>query len=361
MKTRFLLSTLLLILVFSCRDDDGDGTTPIELDETPYELNYGNFPNPNLPEDNPLTVAGVHLGKMLFYEKMLSVDNSVACASCHLQENAFTDPSQFSLGVNDAEGDRHAMTIFNMAWHHNGFFWDGRAHTLRSQSLMPIQSEVELNETLINVIQKLSQETEYVDQFIRAFGSPAITSSKLGLAMEQFMMTIVSNHSKYDRFLAGEVEFTEAEQRGFDLFFQDYNPFFPEDSGADCAHCHGGFNFTNDMYLNNGLDLEADFSDLGFFHVTESNSDLAKFKVPSLRNITLSAPYMHDGRFETLEEVIAHYNSGVQPSSTLEVTLENTIETGLFLDEQEISDLLAFLKTLEDQTLVSNPEFSSPF
>lgn len=334
---------------------------PPVYDDTPYELVYGDLPNPRLPADNALTQQKVLLGRMLFHETMLSKDGSQACASCHLQADGFSDPLRFSLGVEGLPGKRQAMPVFNMAWHNNEFFWDGRAHLLRDQALLPIQDPLEMNETLDNVITKLSATKMYRDQFVRAFDSEAITADKVALALEQFMLSIVSYNSKYDRYLAGEEELTASEERGRILFELEYNPFFPESSGADCTHCHGGRNFENDQYMNNGLDSDADFTDIGREAVTQTPADRAKFKVPSLRNVAITAPYMHDGRFQTLEEVIDHYNEGIKYSSTVDPTVENTRESGLFLTEQDKTDLINFLHTLTDEVMMNEPAYQSPF
>ena len=357
MKYLTLLFLCILIIGFTACDNE----EVIPKDETPYNLSYGDLPVPVLPSDNPLTVQGVELGKMLFYETMLSKDGTQSCASCHRQEDGFSDTTQFSIGVENLPGKRQAMPVFNMAWHTNEFFWDGRAHLLRDQSLKPIQDPLEMNETLENVITKLSDEKEYRDQFSRAFGSTEITSEKMSLAMEQFMMSIVSYQSKYDEYLAGTTQLTASEERGRVLFFAEYNPFFPDQSGADCAHCHSGRNFENDEYMNNGLDTDANITDIGREEVTEDANDKGKFKVPSLRNIEMTRPYMHDGRFQTLEEVIEHYNSGIKASTTADPTVLNTQSTGLFLNAQDKEDLLNFLKTLTDDTFLNNSEYASPF
>lgn len=365
MKIKYILVFVACLILSaslqSCKKDNPDSSNGVEYDNTPYALDYGAFPAPDIATDNPLTVQGVKLGRMLFYEKMLSKDGTQSCASCHRQEHAFTDTTRFSIGVRGLEGKRQAMTIFNMAWHTNEFFWDGRAHLLRDQSLLPIQDELEMDETLPNVVAKLSQSQTYKDQFIRAFGSDEVTSEKMSLAMEQFMNSIISNQSKYDMYLAGNAQLTPAEERGRVLYFKEYNPFFPDSSGADCAHCHGGDNFENDMYMNNGLEDDAGVKDIGRENVTKNPADKAKFKVPSLRNIALTAPYMSDGRFKTLEEVVEHYNSGLKQSATLDPALQQTIDKGLLLDAQEKADLVAFLKTLTDNTLVTDSRYSNPF
>ena len=277
MKKILYITPLIILFILSCSDDEPKQM--VELDETPYILEYGNLPEPDLPADNVLTQQGVQLGRMLFYEKMLSKDGSQSCASCHNQKDGFSDTLQFSIGVEMLEGKRQAMPIFNMAWHSNEFFWDGRAHLLRDQSLKPIEDPLEMNETLENVIAKLSASESYKDQFTRAFGSDEITSKKMSLAMEQFMLTIVSYDSKYDKFLAGEEELTESEERGRLLFETEFNPFFPDQSGADCVHCHGGANFENDQYMNNGLDADSEFKDIGREMVTEDIADKARREI----------------------------------------------------------------------------------
>lgn len=356
---RFLpLGALVLAVIWqACRPEP---IAPAVYDPTPHTLSIGDFPAPPLPADNPLTKAGVELGRMLFYEKQLSRDGRLACADCHRQEEGFSDPRTLSLGVDNLPGTRQSMAVFNLAWHKNGLFWDGRSPNLRHQALQPIQDPLEMDESLENVIAKISQRRPYRDQFVRAFGDEEVTAARIGLALEQFMLSIVSADSKYDRYLRGEVLLTESEERGRVLFFGEYDPTGAR-KGAECFHCHGGFNFTNDLFMNNGLDTDAAFTDLGRFEVTGNPQDRAKFKTPTLRNITRTAPYMHDGRFSTLEEVIEHYNTGVQLSSTVDFLLSfNLNPGGLRLDEQDKADLVAFLHTLTGASLHSNPAFARP-
>lgn len=351
----------IILIVTACNEDDSSDQEAL-FDGNLYNLSIKNFPQPNIPVDNALTLQGVKLGKMLFYDKILSKDGTQACASCHRQEHAFTDTARFSTGVEGLKGGRQAMAIFNMAWHENGFFWDGRAELLRDQALKPIQDPLEMNETLENVVAKLEGEQRYRDQFMRAFGSTEITDEKVSLALEQFMNSILSVDSKYDKFLRGDIVLSTSEERGRKLFFAEFNPGFPNTSGADCAHCHGGRTFKNDRYINNGLDSDVDIKDLGRENVTNNANQKGKFKVTSLRNVEVTGPYMHDGRFKTLEEVVEHYNSGIQNSSTLDPALEYTrVSGGLKLDTQDKADLVAFLKTLTDQDLLTNAAYTSPF
>jgi cytochrome c peroxidase len=346
----------ILFMTITCSKDD---VKPV-YDTTPYILNLnGDLPDPAIPLDNTLTISKVKLGRMLFYEKKLSKDLTQACADCHLQKDAFSDIRPFSIGVEKKEGKRNAMALFNLAYHTNGFFWDGRAPLLRDQALKPIQDPLEMNESLPNAVAKIQNDPKFKDQFIRAFGTDSVDALKISLAIEQFMISIVSHDSKYDKYLKGEVNFTPEELHGKELFFTEADPA-NNIKGAECFHCHNGPNFTNNEFLNNGLDEEANFKDLGRYNVSNNNLDKAKFKVPSLRNISLTAPYMHDSRFKTLEEVIDHYNSNVKKSYTSSDLLLNNLK-GLNLSNQDKSDLIAFLKTLSDPTYITNPEYKSPF
>ena len=352
---------ILSIVIFSCKKDyvvvngNGDGHT-----HTHVGIDNGQFPIPNIPKDNRLTAEGIRLGRMLFYEKALSKDGTMSCASCHNQETGFSDTNRFSLGVRGLPGKRQSMAAFNMLWSPNGFFWDGRASLLRHQALMPIQDELELDETLNSVVAKLQAKELYRTEFKRAFDINQVDTLHIALALEQFMHSIVSNKSKYDQYLAGNATLTQQEERGKFLFFNEFTPSIPSQSGADCAHCHSGILLTNNKFLNNGLDDDAGFTDIGREKVTGKPSDRAKFKVTTLRNIELTPPYMHDGRFKTLEEVVEHYNSGVKMSSTLDGAIQPTVG-GLNLSTSDKAALVAFLKTLTDNTLATNPDYSNPF
>lgn len=352
----FFISTLIATIQ-SCKKEQTNNT---EESDTPYILDYGVFPPPSIAIDNPLTKEGVQLGRMLFYEKMLSGNNKQSCASCHIQEFAFNDTAQFSFGIEGLRGKRNAMSVFNMAWNSNGFFWDGRANLLRHQSLKPIQDPLEMKETLTNVVIKLQRSNIYPNQFKKAFGTSQIDTILISKALEQFMNSILSNNSKYDDYLAGKITLTPQEERGRFLFFTEYNPAFPTNSGADCQHCHSGVNFENDKYMNNGIDNDASVTDIGREKVTNDVNDKAKFKVPSLRNVELTAPYMHDGRFKTLDDVIDHYNL-VKTSATLDASFIQQLPNGLKLSNTDKQALIAFLKTLTDQKLISNPAYKSPF
>jgi cytochrome c peroxidase len=263
----------------------------------------------------------------LFFDKRLSINDMQSCADCHSPEKAFTDGRVTARGAEGKFGQHNTMPLFNLAWK-SEFFWDGHAQSLREQVLQPIQNPIEMHETLANVVAKLAgANDDYPALFTAAFGSPEITSEKISLALENYLLTLTSFDAKFDRVLNGEEKFTSQEQRGFELFSTEYDPR-RDQYGADCFHCHGGPLFQSQSFANNGLD--ATFSDLGRAKVTGKNSDIGKFAAPSLRNVALTAPYMHDGRFQTLEEVVEHYCTGIKRSPTLDPNL-------------------AFLKTLTDE------------
>lgn len=324
---------------------------------TAYPLKLSrSFPIPNLPLDNPLLQERVELGEKLFNEKALSRDNSLSCSSCHMESNALTDTHRFSLGIDGQLGTRNAMPLFNLAWK-SSFFWDGRAPTLRHQALMPIEDPTEMDEQLENVVEKLSNMEGYPEAFAKAFDSPEITAERIGLAIENFLLTQISYRSKFDKVLSGKDQFTTSEQRGFELFMTEFEPR-SQRFGADCFHCHGGMLFSDHQFHNNGLS-GMDAVDTGRFVVTGEESDRGKFSTPSLRNVAVTAPYMHNGRFQTLEEVVAHYNSGIIRSPTLDANLAKHPPAGMELSKADLSSLVAFLETLTDEAY-KTPENAEP-
>lgn len=322
-------------------------TNHIEMapDATPYRLTISRLaPQPQLPRDNPLTVEGVALGKKLFFDRRLSVNNSESCATCHDPDHAFSQPQRFSTGVDGKSGTRNAMSLENLAWK-NSFFWDGRAATLRQQVLEPIQNPIEMHEPLTNLVTKISADTNYARRFDQAFGSPIVSADKIARALEQFLLTRVSFDSKFDQVMAGTASFTGEEARGFILFNTEYDPYHGQ-HGADCFHCHGGPLFQSQAFANNGLD--ASFKDPGRYAVTHRKGDQGKFAVPSLRNVAVTAPYMHDGRFKTLPEAVAHYCTGMKRSPTLDPNLAKHPDGGVPLSASDQKAIVAFLKTLTD-------------
>jgi cytochrome c peroxidase len=330
---------------------------PLYLPEkfTPYPFQMSaTFPIPDLPRDNPLTVERVELGKTLFFDKRISINDAQSCADCHLPEKAFADNRRTARGAEGEFGPRNSMPLFNLAWKKE-FFWDGRAKSLRAQVLLPIQNPIEMHQSLTNLVAKLKSEKaesakrkaemDYTSLFTAAFGSPEITAEKISLALENYLLTLTSFNAKFDRVLRGEEKFTPDEQRGFELFSTEYDPRRGQ-FGADCFHCHGGPLFQSQSFANNGSD--GAFKDLGREQVSGKASDRGKFAVPSLRNIALTAPYMHDGRFRTLAEVIEHYSTGVVRSATLDPNLAKHPDGGVPLMAADKRALVAFLKTLTD-------------
>jgi cytochrome c peroxidase len=319
---------------------------------TPYRFQMSTvFPIPDLPRDNPLIEERVALGERLFHETALSRDGTISCASCHQADAGFSDPRRFSMSVRNPSGTRHAMPLLNLAWK-SSFFWDGRATSLRAQALMPIQDHSEMDESLTHVVTKLAATNDYPKLFQAAFGSADITAEKIGLAIEQFVMSLTSCDSKFDRAFRGQAKLSTDEQHGLELFMTEYDPRTRQ-YGADCFHCHGGVLFTDHQFHNNGLGL--DDADLGRFRATQREADRGKFATPSLRNVGLRGPYMHDGRFRTLEEVVDHYTTGVKRSSTLDPNLAKHPDGGVPLSPADKRALVAFLKTLTDERLAPKP------
>ena len=344
----------LLAFLTSCEKND-DSTSP-QYVATPAPLEIPTiFDNqilpPVVPEDNPQTVEGVALGKKLFFDPILSGDNTQACASCHRPENAFTDPRKFSIGIGGDVGKRNSMPLFNMAWNFNGeFFWDGRASSLEEQIFEPVTNPVEMNNTWPAVTASLQSHTDYPELFEEAFGTRTVDSVLVSKAIAQFMRTLISANSKFDRAQLGMAQLTPQEENGLNIFL--------DESRGDCFHCHGlpaNPLWTDNIYHNNGLDEE--FDDLERGNITGDPREFGLFKSPSLRNLKFTAPYMHDGRFETLEEVINHYSEGLQFSTTIDPLMKAINEGGVQLTESDKADLKAFLLTLSDDSFVNNPEF----
>lgn len=346
-KPTFVVAAVITLLSLSSCRDDVPPPTAIDVEIPGYISSsfIGDVPESS---DNPTTVEGVALGRKLFYETLLSGDNTMSCASCHAQVDAFSDINQFSEGITGATGDRQAMAIINLAWDEH-LFWDGRANSLEAQALGPVSNPIELNAKWVDVEDKLQDHDEYPDLFNAAFETCEIDSMLVAKAIAQFERTLVSFNSRYDRyFYLQEDVLTESELNGFNLFMGD----------AECVHCHAGPLLTDQTFKNNGLDVT--LTDLGLGNETGNAADNGKFKTTTLRNIALTAPYMHDGRFATLEEVIEHYNSGVQGDSpNLDPEMTHFAE-GLNLTEQQKSDLVAFMHTLTDISFITNTDFSDP-
>ncbi|WP_232539156.1 cytochrome-c peroxidase [Chitinophaga tropicalis] len=336
----------MVLLLIACLA--GTGSIWKQGPPRPYKVEYPSYfgNRINIPEDNPLTEEGVRLGRMLFYETALSSGNRISCASCHKQELAFTDGLQFSIGVDGTPTPRNSMSLANLLWVRN-FFWDGRAEGLEKQAETPLTNPHEMGQALAISAQKLQQSPIYPALFRDAFGSNVITDNKIVKALSQFERTLISSNSTYDQYLRGEYQPTASELNGITLFF--------DPGGAGCGHCHGGPKTFSELFHNNGLDSIPE--DAGRKAITGQEYDNGRFRVATLRNIALTAPYMHDGRFKTLEEVADHYSDHIQASATLSPFLENRQK----LTMQEKKDLVAFLHLLTDSTFITDKRFSNPF
>ncbi|MBK1880562.1 MbnP family protein [Pelagicoccus mobilis] len=309
---------------------------------SPYPFTTGKtFPIPDLPADNPLITERVELGEKLFFDTQLSSNRQISCASCHTPELAFSDPRPQSIGVSGKPTRRHSMALFNLAWKQD-FFWDGRVTTLRQQILHPIQDPNEMGLPLETLLERLNSDPNYKADFAKAFHPADITPHTISLALESYLLTLTSHTSKFDAAAAGKAKLTDQERRGFELFMTEYEPRTGH-YGADCFHCHGGALFTDNQFHNNGL---LPTSDHGRYEVTGNPVDKNKFSTPSLRNVSKTAPYMHDGRFRTLEEVIQHYSTGIHRSDTIDPNLAKHPTDGLQLSVEDQAALIAFLKTL---------------
>ncbi len=358
---------LLGVLLFvACEGDDTDvdAYDPTLLyDGTPYvfDLPQG-VPQPTIPDDNPMTVAGVELGRHLFYDPIISGDSSMACADCHKQENAFSVTDQFSIGIAGIAGKRNSMPLFNLAFGLNPrFTWGGAAAHLEEQMLEPIINPIELNLSLEEMLLRLENDTAYLDRFSMAFGE--LPSEELSAkALAQFIRSITSFNSDYDRALRNEPVFpSEQAIAGLNLFEAEFTG-----DDTECLHCHGGSLFTDNIFHNNGLSFSEnlyDFPDLGLGAVLNDSLKNGFFKTPSLRNIAVTGPYMHDGSVQTLEEVLEHYSSGIQFSPNVDPLIRSPYTTGdtLLLNQEEKDALIAFLELLTDETLLTNEQYSNPF
>ncbi len=314
---------------------------------TPYVLQIPNgLPPMDIPASNPMTEEGVALGKQLFFDPILSGDNTMSCASCHKQSFSFSDSSvQFSTGIDKLIGTRNAMPLVNLGYQKQ-FFWDGGAADLESQVIGPIQNVVEMHEDLNNVLAELNAHPTYPALFKRVFGGDKIGTAMIMKAIAQFERTLISGNSKYDQVKAGTASFTPQELRGLS--------WYTDMKKGDCAHCHViGSTFSDFEYRNTGLDSIP--VDIGRGRITLNPTDDGKFKTPSLRNIALTGPYMHDGRFKTLEECIQHYNIGFKYTANLDPNLDN-IKKGR-LNPADVQDIIAFLNTLTDTEFITNPKF----
>lgn len=389
MKKRHHLLVAILTMVFfsaSCREEEpavpdppsgnegGNGYGFAPHTPVPVVLDIpANMPPMPIPPDNPLTEEGIALGRFLFYEERLSGDNTMSCAQCHAPAHAFTDGNAVSVGIDGIAGNRSSMPLINLGYAQS-FFWDGRVATLEEQILNPVRNPIEMHEIWPDVVSKLQADTAYVKLFWDAFGTTTVDSLLAAKAVAQFLRTLISANSPWDKWRRFEGTIPLDAQIGYDLFKMEGGPVgmpfqlpgmdstIIGQGGADCFHCHveaAGL-FTDEQFHNNGLDSEP-FADLGRGGFNNDPFDNGKFKTPTLRNIMLSAPYMHDGRFATIEEVLDHYNDGGHPSSTVDSFMKFTDpDLTLELDATKRAQILAFLNTLTDTEFIENPAFADP-
>lgn len=357
-----IVTILGICLLFSACDKDMSPMSleEIEFDPQPYEFNLpDHFPQMIIPESNPMTVEGVALGRRLFFDPILSADNTLSCAGCHIPAANFTDNLAVSPGIDGITGVRSSMSLLNIGFNNNGFFWDGRVRSLEEQALLPVEDPIELHNTWTDVVADLQIDDVYPELFRRAFGITErtdITKELAARAIAQFERSLVSSgQSKYDRVISGDAVFTDEELLGHNIFF-DIDPDVRRH--AECGHCHNAPLFTTNEFFNNGLedtDME-NLADVGLQEVTGRVFDAGKFRVPTLRNIELSAPYMHDGRHATLDEVLDHYDRGV--------VFARNVDPNLRVLEMTADDrraLIAFIRTLADPDFTSDDRYNSPF
>jgi len=311
-----------------------------------YTLNIpDNWPQPNYNfEKNPLNKNKIELGRVLFYDPILSQNGTISCASCHSPFNAFAHVDhRLSHGIYDSIGTRNAPALMNLAWQ-KSFMWDGAINHIDMQALAPISNPIEMNENIENVVHKLQKSSLYPLLFLKAFGDSSITGEKVLKAIAQFQITLVSSNAKYDSVMRKQAVFTAQEQSGYELFKKN------------CNSCHTEPLFTNNEFANNGLPVDELLNDFGKWKISQQPADSLKFKVPTLRNIEFTFPYMHDGRFKKISEVLNHYTKNIVTSPTLAPELKNKI----VLSSNDKVDLTAFLLTLSDRHFVFNPDYSYP-
>ncbi len=303
------------------------------------------FPKPTYDfSQNALSLEKIELGRALFYDPILSSDKSISCASCHSPFNGFAHTDHaLSHGINDSIGRRNAPALFNLAWA-TSFNWDGAINHLDMQALAPIEDHKEMNMVFSELILRLNESTHYPELYLKAFGDRVVTGENTLKAISSFQLTLISDGSKYDQKIEGILDFTDVEKRGEQLFLKH------------CSTCHTAPLFTNYSFQNNGLSVNPDLNDFGRQEITADKSDSLKFKVPSLRNLSYTYPYMHDGRFNTIREVLNHYSNGVQTSLTSPIELKEPLE----FNDNEITELTAFLLTLNDPDFIMDPSNKFP-
>lgn len=336
---------IVIVLPFSSCSDEV--IQPLEKNSAYHLENPSGFPKITFDDiGNPITVNGVALGKKLFYEGRLSRNNTISCGFCHIQEYAFTHHGHpVSHGIDDKLGIRNAPSIQNMAFLKN-YTWDGVSHHLDERSLVPITTDFEMDSSLPEVVGKLNTDSKYKKMFEAAFGDENITGDRVLKALSQFMATMVSANSKYDQYKKGQTSLSTEETQGMALFQNK------------CSSCHSGDLFTDESYRNTGMYYNAQFADRGRYRVTLDWNDNMKFRVPSLRNVEYTAPYMHDGRLYSLDAVLNFYSDNVEDNPNLDPQLKQNGHIGIAMTNQDKQYIIAFLKALSDKSFITNSKFS---
>ncbi len=356
---RWILNLCLFLFLFifsasfSSKSEKGNSEiTPFVYPDLPF---FPKIPHCN----NEPSIEGAELGRYLFYDPILSSDSTFSCSSCHRQEAAFSDaPKAFSKGINNELMVRNTMPLFNLLWYPS-LFWDGRAKSIETQIFVPVRAHNEMNLNWSEAENRINKSPFYKKKFSEIFGLSWVDSLTIAKAIGQFERTLLSYNSKYDRVLNGELFFTADEFKGFVLV--------NDQTKGDCLHCHttdGNALATTGEFSNNGLDsifAAENYKDKGRANFTKKESDIAKFKIPSLRNLSFTSPYMHDGRFSSLEEVLDFYSTGVHMSYNVDSKMNHAREGGVHLTAEEKRMIISFLITLNDSVFVSNPAFASPF
>ena len=320
------------------------GFNLIDLDKKIFQYPTS-WPKPHYNFDkNPLNKVQIELGRKLFYDPILSANNTISCSSCHLSYTAFTHVDHaLSHGINDSIGTRNSPVLINLAWNEL-FMWDGAVNNIEVQALAPISHPAEMGEEINHLIKKLQKDKNYPLRFYKAYGDSLITSQHILKSIAQFQLTLVSANAKYDKVKRGDEEFNPQEFKGYELFLKH------------CNGCHSEPLFTNGQLASNGLSIDTNLKDVGRFAITQANDDSLKFKIPTLRNIEFSQPYMHDGRLNSLSKVLKHYASEISTSQNLKSDLKDNLP----LSDKDRVDLVAFLLTLTDKEFLFNPNYSYP-
>ncbi|MBA5628460.1 cytochrome-c peroxidase [Moheibacter sp. BDHS18] len=342
LKIVFWICIFSFFLINSCQDEVEEGSPVDEI----VTLSFPNYFPEFTYASTPLTRNKISLGKKLFYEGKLSRNNAISCGFCHIQEFAFTHHGHsISHGIDDRLGLRNAPPLQNLAFL-NRFMWDGVIHELNDQPISPISAFEEMDSNFPDIIQKLSEDENYPNMFSEAYGDSEINADRILMALGQFMATMISDQSKFDQYKKGEISLSDSEENGRILFEQK------------CSACHAGALQTDESFRNTGLYFNEQLADAGLFRVTLNPEDSMKFRVPSLRNIAITSPYMHDGRFYSLEAVLDFYREGIEDNPRLDPLLRNGDQVGIPISDGEKQDLIQFLNTLTDQDFISNPAFS---